>query len=209
MSYVIIVQTSGLERSFDPLKCWVGLHSPTVIANISASQRPWYLISISFMSWLISFFLTLFLSLSLSLLVAHWLPEYQEIDPYMRITLILHPRFPKAVIILATSSVKFFILMLPRKFFTTRANAFYASNSTSFIQFLNSGPLLRWRIWAPSMMPYFNSSVANPGKAWHKWVKQLPSLPRALVRCLTKPNMMRSGGESILPLPTEGWFWSS
>ena len=84
------------------------------------------------------------------------------------LTLMLQPRFLKAVSMLLTSSASFLTLWLPRKFFTTRTNAFHASSSTSFIEFSNSGSLMSCRIWGLSKMPVFNFSRVNPRKAWHK-----------------------------------------
>ena len=62
----------------------------------------------------------------------------------------------------------YWLCCCPKKFFTTRTKAFHASNSTSFIEFSNSGSLMNWRTWGPSKIPPFNFSMVYPGKARHK-----------------------------------------
>ena len=132
---------------------------------MTASQRPWYLVSISFRFWW-SLFPCLSLieprfSGNLSMCENRW----------CILTLMLQPRFLKAVSMLLASSAYFLALLLPRKFFTTRTNAFHASSSSSFIKFSNSGSLMSCQMRCQlSTSP--RSILEKPGTS--KWSSDHP-----------------------------------
>lgn len=77
--------------------------------------------------------------------------------------------------------------------------------SSSFSEFSNSWSLMTWRSWEPSKMPDFNFSMVSPGEAWHEYVKQPPSLSRALVNRLQKWAWCAAAG-GVSCLSTRGLF---
>ena len=93
--------------------------------------------------------------------------------------------------------------LLPKKFFTTIVKAFHASSSTSFVCVSNCVSVMSCRICGLSKMPAFSFSMVNPGKIWHKYMKQSPSLSRALVNCYINPSLMCNCGKMIV-CPQEG-----
>ena len=108
---------------------------------------------------------------------------------------------------LLTSSAWILALLLPRKFFITRTNAFHASSSISFIEFSNSGSLMSWRIWETSKMSAFNFSMVYPGKAWHKRVKHPCPYPWWTVWLIRA--WCAAVGRAFCLFPPEDRWWRS